>query len=264
MNHRKDSAPRRRPVTTRRHDIVGDEGTAGLRRLSLCGYFSKNELAGLHVSQELRLRRSRTERFVRLPESTLYLSRLQMDSGMQTNAQTFADSVCNSKRTPYGRTRRVIVPGIAAILIVWLVQSGLDPRTTNPAWILRVRIPFTNIFPLLHWDLIVSFAIVGALSALYGAFVVFSSPKQRYFGLLFPIFFEVLKWFWLIRFPLAPWIDPAHPPYRFDTLPLASSIGYWVIHIVIPAAAALGVLYLFNRLFYSKRERNGMDPAATW
>jgi len=187
-----------------------------------------------------------------------------MNPGMQTNTQTFADSVCNSKRTQYERTRRVVVPGIAAILTVWLVQSGLDLYSTNPAWILRVRIPFTNISPLIHWDLIVSFAVAGALSALYGVFVVFSSPKQRYIGVLFPISFEILKWLWLIRFPLAPWIDPAHPPYRFGRLPVASSIGYWVVHIVIPAAAAMVVLYLFNRLFYSKRQNDGMEPGATW
>jgi hypothetical protein len=165
--------------------------------------------------------------------------------------RTFADSVCNSKRTPYERTRRVVVPGIAAILTVWLVQSGLDLYSTNPAWILRVRIPFTHIFPLIHWDLIVSFAVAGALSALYGAFAVASSPKQRYIAALFPVFFEILKWLWLLRFPLAPWIDPAHPPYRFLTLPVAVSIGYWVIHIIIPAVALLGALSFFNRRFYT-------------
>jgi hypothetical protein len=147
------------------------------------------------------------------------------------------------------------------IVIVWLVQSALGllnwgskyPGAAGggAAWIFRVRIPFTHIFPLTHWDLIVSFAVAGAISALYGAFVN-SSPKQRYIAALFPVFFEILKWLWLLRFPLAQWIDPAHPPYRFATLPVAASIGYWLIHIVIPAAAAMGVLYLFNRWFYNQ------------
>jgi hypothetical protein len=175
--------------------------------------------------------------------------------------QAFADSVCDSKRTPSERTRRILIPGIAAILTVWLVQSGLDLNSTNPAWILRVRIPFTHILPLIHWELIVSFAVAGAISALYGAFVN-SSPQQRYIAALFPVFFEILKWLWLLRFPLAPWIDPAHPPYRFAKLPVAASIGYWLIHIVIPAAAAMGVLYLFNRWFYTNRQNGGMEPGA--
>jgi hypothetical protein len=124
-----------------------------------------------------------------------------------------------------------------------------------------VRIPFTHILPLIHWDLIVSFAMAGAVSALYGAFV-YSSPKQRYIAALFPVFFEILKWLWLLRFPLAPWIDPAHPPYRFATLPVGASIGYWLIHIVIPTAVAMGVLYLFNRWLYAYRQNDAMEPGA--
>jgi hypothetical protein len=113
------------------------------------------------------------------------------------------------------------------MLTVWLVQSGLYLLySANPAWIYRVRIPFTRISPLTHWDLIVSFAVAGALVALYGSFVVFSSPKQRYIAALFPVFFEILKWVWLIRFPLAPWIDPAHPPYRFGTMPVVWSMHH--------------------------------------
>jgi len=155
----------------------------------------------------------------------------------------------------------VVVPGIAAILIVWLIQSGLGVYSTNPAWILRVRIPFTPIFPLIHWDLIVSFAVAGILSALYGAFAVANSPKQRYIAALFPAFFEILKWLWLLRFPLAPWIDPVHPPYRFGALPVAVSIGYWVVHIVIPAAAAVGVVYFFNRWLCTNRQNHGVEPS---
>jgi len=113
----------------------------------------------------------------------------------------------------------------------------------------------------MHWDLIVSFAVAGVISALYGAFVN-SSPKQRYIAALFPVLFEILKWLWLLRFPLAPWIDPAHPPYRFAKLPVAASIGYWLIHIIIPAAAAMGVLYLFNRWFYADSQNNGMESGA--
>ncbi len=168
--------------------------------------------------------------------------------------RALSDSVCDSKRTSYERTRRVFVPGIAAILTVWLVQSalGLLPWTrTGASWIVRVHIPFTHLPLFMHWDLIVSFAVAGAISALYGAFVN-SSPKQCYIAALFPVFFEILKWLWLLRFPIAPWIDPAHPPYRFTTLPVAASIGYWVIHIIIPAVALLGALSLFNRRFYAR------------
>jgi hypothetical protein len=48
---------------------------------------------------------------------------------------------------------------------------------------------------------------------------------QRYIAALFPVFFEILKWLWLLRFPLAPRIDPHHPPYRFATPPVVASIG---------------------------------------
>jgi uncharacterized membrane protein YfcA len=119
-----------------------------------------------------------------------------------------------------------------------------------------VRIPFTHIFPLIHWDLIVSFAVAGAISALYGAFVS-SSTKQRYIAALFPVFFEILKWLWLLRFPLPSWIDPAHPPYRFMSLPMTASIGYWVIHIVIPAAAAMGVFVVLQRSVLCLNRRRG-------
>ncbi len=173
--------------------------------------------------------------------------------------RSFADSVCDSERIPYERSRTVLIPGIATIVIVWLVQPALELLnwgSTYLAWIFRVRIPFTHIFPLIHWDLIVSFAMAGTISALYGAFID-SSPKQRYIAALFPVFFEILKWLWLLGFPIAPWIDPAHPPYRFLTLPVAASIGYWVIHIINPAVAAMGVLYLFNRWFYTNSQNDG-------
>jgi hypothetical protein len=52
---------------------------------------------------------------------------------------------------------------------------------------------------------------------------------------------------WLLRFPMPSWIDPAHPPYRFMSLPMIVSISYWVVHIVIPAAAAtMGVFVLLQ------------------
>jgi len=146
---------------------------------------------------------------------------------------------------PSKHIRRVLIPGIAAIVTVWLVQSAIDRYCPNPAWTLRVHIPFTHLPPFIHWDLIVSFAVAGAISALYGAFVS-SSPKQRYITALFPIFFEILKWLWLLRFPMPSWIDPAHPPYRFMSLSMTASIGYWVVHIVIPAAAAMGVFALLQ------------------
>jgi hypothetical protein len=148
-----------------------------------------------------------------------------------------AESVCNSERIPYERTRRIFIPGVAAILTVWLVQSALLLFHWS-SWILRVHIPFTRRPLFMHWDLIVSFAVAGAISALYGAFLN-SSPKQRYIAALFPVLFEILKWLWLLRFPMAPWIDPAAPPYRFLKLLVAASIGCWVIHIIIPAAALL-------------------------
>jgi hypothetical protein len=132
-------------------------------------------------------------------------------------------------------------------LLNWTLTGG---TSGSASWILRVRDPLTHSPLFIHWDLIVSFAVAGVLLALHGAFLN-SSPKQRYIAALFPVFFEILKWLWLLRFPLAPWIDPAHPPYRFTTLPVAASIGYWVIHIIIPAVALLGALSFFNRRFHS-------------
>jgi hypothetical protein len=108
-----------------------------------------------------------------------------------------------------------------------------------------VQIPFTHVPLFMHWDLMVSFAVAGAISALYGAFFS-SSPKQRYLAALFPVFFEILKWLWLLRFAMPSWIDPAHPPYQFMSLPTTASINYWFIHIVIPAAAAMGVCALLQ------------------
>src|SRR5882762_4244380 len=162
--------------------------------------------------------------------------------------RALSDSVCDSKRASYERTRRVFVPGIAAILTVWLVQSalGLLPWTrTGASWIVRVHIPFTHLPLFMHWDLIVSFAVAGAISALYGAFVN-SSPKQRYIAALFPVFFEILKWLWLLRFPMPLWVDPARPPYRFMSLGVTGNINYCLIHIVIPAAVAMGVFALLQ------------------
>jgi len=146
---------------------------------------------------------------------------------------------------PSEHTRRVLIPGIAAIVIVWLVQSAIDRCCPYPAWTLHVHFPFTHLLPFIHWDLIAAFAVAGAISALYGAFIS-SSPKQRYIAALFPAFFEILKWLWLLRFPLAPWIDPAHPPYRFLKQPVAASVAYWFVHIVIPAAAAMGAFVLLQ------------------
>jgi hypothetical protein len=181
--------------------------------------------------------------------------------GDKTHLQrAFAESVCNSERMSYERSRRIFIPGVAAILTVWLVQSALLLLHWS-SWILRVYIPFTRMPLFMHWDLIVSFAAAGAISALYGAFLN-SSPKQRYIAALFPVLLEILKWLWLLRFPMAPWIDPASPPYRFSKLPVAASIGYWVIHIIIPAAALLGALSFFNRWFYTDSQNNGMESGA--
>ncbi len=173
--------------------------------------------------------------------------------------RTFTDSVFDSQRIPCERTRRIFIPGVAAILTVWLVQSALN--LLNWGWTPSSKEWQRHLPLLMHWDLIVSFAVAGAISALYGAFVN-SSPKQRYIAALFPVLFEILKWLWLLRFPLAPWIDPAHPPYRFAKLPVSASIGYWLIHIIISAAAAMGVLYLFNRWFYTDSQNNGMESGA--
>ncbi len=168
--------------------------------------------------------------------------------------ETLAESLCRPdssyKQLPQERTRRIFMPGILAMVTVWLVQSAFDRYCGNPAWVYHVRIPFTHILPLIHPDLMVSFAVAGAISALSGSFVN-SSRKQRCIAALFPAFFEILKWLWLLRFPLAPWIDPAHPPYRFGKLPVEASIAYWVIHIIIPAAALLGTLSFANRWLYT-------------
>jgi hypothetical protein len=172
-------------------------------------------------------------------------------SRSETHLQrAFAAPVSGHKRFPQERTRRIFIPGIVAILTVWLVQSAFHRCCETPAWVFHVRIPFTHILPLIHPDLMVSFAVAGAISALYGSFVN-SSRKQRCIAALFPVFFEILKWLWLLRFPLAPWIDPAHPPYLFGKLPVEASIAYWVIHIIIPAAALLGTLSFVNRWLYT-------------
>jgi hypothetical protein len=180
--------------------------------------------------------------------------------------RAFAESVCNSERIPFERIRRIFIPGVAAVLTVWLVQSALHllPLGGLTATLRGVHIPFTRMPLFIHWDLIVSFTLAGAILALYGAFLK-SSPKQRYIAALFPVFFEILKWLWLLRFPIAPWldwIDPARPPYRFLKLPVAASIGYWVIHIIIPAAALLGALSFFNRWFYTDSHNNGVESGA--
>jgi len=151
------------------------------------------------------------------------------------------------------RTRRIFIPGIAAILTVWLVQSALGliywartgATSGGASWIFRVHIPFTHLPLFMHWDLIVSFAVAGAISALYGAYVN-SSPKQRYIAALFPVFFEILKWLWLLRFPMPLWVDPARPPYRFMSLGVTGNINYWLVHIAIPAATAMGVFVLLQ------------------
>lgn len=173
--------------------------------------------------------------------------------------RTNTAAACEGDQTRFERTRRVVVPGFAAIVTVWLVQPGLGLSSTNVAWVIRVRIPFTHIFPFVHWDLIVAFAVAGAMSAVYGAFAVSNSEKQRYIAALFPAFFEILKWIGLIWFPLPAWIDPAHPPYLFRVLPPAASIGYWVVHIFVPAGAAVGVVYFFNHSFRTSRRNHGMD-----
>ena len=160
---------------------------------------------------------------------------------------------------PSEHIRRVLIPGIAAIVIVWLVQSAIDRYCPgpDPAWTHHMHIPFTRLPPFIHWGLTVSFAVAGAISALYGAFDS-SSLRQRYIAALFPAFFEILKWAWLLRFPLAPWIDPARPPYRFTSLPLTASISYWVVHIIIPAAATMGVFVLLQSSVLSTNHGRGI------
>jgi hypothetical protein len=164
--------------------------------------------------------------------------------------------LADSKPIPYESTRRVLIPGIAAVLAVWLVQPGLGllmnwahpGGTITPPGIFRVKIPFTEpiFIHFVHWDLIVGFAVAGAFSALYGAFVA-SSLKQRSLAALFPSFFEILKWLWMLRFPLPPSIDPARQVYRFMTLSVSVNISFWLMHIVIPTLAAMAFLSIFNR-----------------
>jgi hypothetical protein len=168
--------------------------------------------------------------------------------------RSFPESVRNSERNRYEGARYVLFPGIAAALTVWLVQSALDRCCANPAWTLRLHIPFTRLLPFIHWDLIVSFAVAGAFSALYGDFVN-SSPRQRTIAALFPAFLETVKWLWLLRFPMPSWVDPAHPPYRFMKLGMTASIGYWLIHIMIPAMAAMGVFGLLHSSVLRRNRR---------
>ena len=148
-------------------------------------------------------------------------------------------------------TRHIFIPGVAAILTVWLVTSALILVPWRISAGTGVASRWIFLLVILHWDLAVSFAVAGAISAIYGAFLN-SSSKQRYIAALFPVFFEILKWLWLLRFPLAPWIDPHHPPYRFATLPVVASITYWLIHIIKPAVALLVALSFFNRRFYGR------------
>jgi len=185
------------------------------------------------------------------------LSLPELSSAVQPAPERLAEE--GPMQIPYERTRLIFVPGIAATVTVWLVQSALGLLNwTFPgapgsvaAWIFRVHFPFTYVPLFIHWDLIVSFAVAGAISALYGA-LLNSSPKQRFIAALFPACWEILKWLWLLWFPMALWVDPAHPPYRFMSLGVPVSITYWFIHIVDPAAAAIGVLYIFNRWFYNR------------
>jgi hypothetical protein len=152
----------------------------------------------------------------------------------------------NSNRMSKEVIRRILIPGMAAIIAVWLVQSGIDTYIVgNAVWMPSARVPFTRVPLFLHWDMMAAFAASGVLSSLYGAFVC-SSPGQRATAALFPVVWEILKWLWLLRFPLASWIDPAHPVNRFLSLPFAVSVNYWIIHIVLPAITLLATLFFFN------------------
>ena len=147
-----------------------------------------------------------------------------------------AESTGHSERLPCETTRRVVLPGIAAMLTVYLVQIAVG---------LPIHVPLRVPQLFVHWDLMVSFAVAGTVVALYGT-LVSSTPRQQYLAILFPVVFEILKWVWLLRFPMAPWVDPAHAPYRFMSPPAEASVRYWFIHILIPAAFGLRRLRFFS------------------
>ena len=150
------------------------------------------------------------------------------------------------KRFGYERTRHLLVPGMLALVIPWLIETAIAKADVNFPWALRVHVLF--VFSLLHWDKLIAFAFAGFISAMYGS-ILGNSPKQRYLAALFPVVFEVMEWIWLLQYPLPSWIDPAAPPYRFLSLPISVSIGYWIVHILLPATAAMGAVGCFNRWF---------------
>jgi len=139
--------------------------------------------------------------------------------------------------------RRIFLPGISAIVTVWLVQSGvglLNFTTTFAGQSVFIRLVF------LHWDMKLAFAVASLVWAVYGE-LVSSSAKQRYLSAVFPGFFEIVKCAWMLRFPLPSWIDPARQVYRFFTLSIAANLNFWLVHIVIPSVIAVVVVALLNR-----------------
>jgi hypothetical protein len=99
----------------------------------------------------------------------------------------------------------------------------------------------------MHLDKRIAFTAAGFIVAAYGWYIR-SSPRQRYISATFPIIFEIVEWFWLLRYPLPSWIDPAAPMYRFASLPISTSALYWLIHILIPGGCILGAVWCLNRL----------------
>ena len=152
------------------------------------------------------------------------------------NVANRSDSISNEF------TRRVFIPGIATILTVWLVQSGIT-QLDFPT--LRSQSAFARLL-LLHLDMKIAFAVAGIVSVLYGELVA-SSLTQRFLSVMFPGFFEILKWVWMLLFPLPSWIDPARQVYRFSTLSIGVNTGFWLIHIVIPTAMGAAMVALSNR-----------------
>jgi hypothetical protein len=154
--------------------------------------------------------------------------------------------------------RTAVLPGILGILLTWLLQTALGAlNLQTTSWLLRPTIPFTGVPLLVHWDMIVSFAVTGALLQVYGHAVGIPDPR-RYLAAFFPIGWQVMIWAWLLAYPLPQWIDPARPPYRFLSQPWFVSVNYWIIHIILPSAAVVAGLYLAGTAFTKDENQNAL------
>jgi hypothetical protein len=152
--------------------------------------------------------------------------------------------------------RAVVLPGVLGILVTWLLQTSLGELNLHtPSWLLIPTIPLTRVPLLIHWDMLVSFAVTGALLQVYGHAVGIPYPR-RLLAAFFPIGWQVMIWAWLLAYPLPPWIDPARPPYRFLSQPWFVSVNYWIIHIILPSAAMMAGSYLAGVAFTKDKDQS--------